>query len=191
MTSARQLRRSSAFIDGGPQKSILKKRVVTILQPKHLTQPEMLSGLQELHEDLAKWKPHIVSIPRPLDEQPLIEARLDQHMHLLHNLQVSFSGTVDPSASKANPSIQFLESLLASWLLRTVRDMKPIARNIVTVCVPSYLQAAMHKRIEQPMIVPSKTTIVYGRTSLDLAFSQSMCEIFSPPGGGPPPAWWL
>ena len=190
MIAARQMRRNSALFADWPPKSFFKTRAVTFLQPKQTTQQEMLSDLRELHADLVKWKPHIVSIPRPLDEQPLIEARLDQHMHLLHNLQVSFSGTVDPSACKAYPSIQFLESLLASWLLRTVRDMKPIARHIVTVCVPSYLQAAMHKRIEQPMSIPSKICILYGQTSLDLAFSR-LCEIFSPPGGGPPPAWWL
>ena len=91
--------------------------MVAFLQPTHLTQPEMLSGLQELHEDLVKWKPHIVSIPRPLDEQPLIEARLDQHMHILHSLKMELSGNVDPNASQAYPSIQFLEVLLASWLL--------------------------------------------------------------------------
>ena len=158
----------------------------------------MLSGLRELHADLVKWKPHIVSIPRPLDEQPLIEARLDQHMHLLHNLQVSFSGTVDPSACKAYTSIQFLESLLASWLLRTVRDMKPIARHIVTVCVPSYLQAAMHKRIEQPMSIPSKISFCTGARVLILHFPR-LCVRFShhqgvdhhlPGGFGPIQAQW-
>ena len=191
MLAARQMRRQNVLLADWPPTNFLKTRAVTHLHPKPFTQQEVMSGLQELQNDLVNWRPHIVSHPSHSDAQPSAEAKLLQHMQLIHSLKVDLAGTMDLDAAHRYPSIRFLEALMGSWMLRSGHDLKNMARHIITICVPSYLQATMLKRIEQPRVIPSRSSITYGRIALDLSFSMAMREVFSPPGGASSPIWWL
>ena len=85
-------------------------------------------------------------------------------------MRTELAGNVDLQAIQTYPSIQFIEALLASWLLRASAEIETIARHILSACVPSYLQAAMLKRIEQPTMFPSKTIVLRGRIALKFGF---------------------
>ena len=69
-------------------------------------------------------------------------------------------------------------------------NCKHAAERVVTLSAPPLVQHSLLQRLNEPMIMPSKTSLFRARSAIEKAFALSMRPILSPVGR-PAPVWWL